>query len=79
MGEDAIGSAANAKQDPAEKKMLDDAALIGHAMQLAYLAKTNSKAPPVFKAWITDRDLIKQNIPTTDVRVLLTKSQLSAT
>lgn len=78
MGEDAIGSAANAKQDPAEKKMLDDAALIGHAMQLAYLGeKTNSKAPPVFKAWITDRDLIKQNIPTTDVRVLLTKSQLS--
>lgn len=58
--------------------MLEDAALIGHAMQLAYLGeKTNSKAPPVFKAWITDRDLIKQNIPTTDVRVLLTKSQLS--
>lgn len=78
MGEDAIGSAVNAKQDPAEKKMLDDAALIGHAMQLAYLGeKTNSKVPPVFKAWITDRDLIKQNIPTTDVRVLLTKSQLS--
>ncbi|WP_372242039.1 vWA domain-containing protein [Pseudomonas sp. Fl4BN1] len=78
MGEDAIGSALNAKQDPAEKKMLEDAALIGHAMQLAYLGeKTNSKAPPVFKAWITDRDLIKQNIPTTDVRVLLTKAQLS--
>lgn len=78
MGEDAIGSAVNAKQDPGEKKMLDDAALIGHAMQLAYLGeKTNSKAPPVFHAWITDRDLIKQNIPTTDVRVLLTKSQLS--
>ncbi|WP_186828469.1 vWA domain-containing protein [Pseudomonas chlororaphis] len=78
MGEDAIGSALNAKQDPAEKKMLEDAALIGHAMQLAYLGeKTNSKAPPVFQAWITDRDLIKQNIPTTDVRVLLTKAQLS--
>lgn len=83
MGEDAIGSALNAKQDvtpkdPAQQKMLDDAALIGHAMQLAYLGeKTNSQAPPVFHAWITDRDLIKQNIPTTDVRVLLTKSQLS--
>ncbi|MGY2289869.1 vWA domain-containing protein [Pseudomonas sp. SDO528_S397] len=78
LGEDAIGSALNAKQDPADQKMLEDAALIGHAMQLAYLGeKTNSKAPPVFKAWITDRDLIKQNIPTTDVRVLLTKSQLS--
>ena len=84
MGDDAIGSALNAKQDvaaqkdPAEQKMLDDAALIGHAMQLAYLGeKTNSQAPPVFEAWITDRDLIKQNIPTTDVRVLLTKAQLS--
>ena len=84
MGDDAIGSALNAKQDvvakkdPAEQKMLADAALIGHAMQLAYLGeKTNSQAPPVFKAWITDRDLIKQNIPTTDVRVLLTKAQLS--
>ena len=78
MGDDAVGSAINAKQDPAEKKMLEDAALIGHAMQLAYLGeKTGSQAPPVFKAWIADRDLIKQNIPTTDVRVLLTKAQLS--
>ena len=84
MGDDAIGSALNAKQDvvakkdPAEQKMLADAALIGHAMQLAYLGETtNSQAPPVFEAWITDRDLIKQNIPTTDVRVLLTKAQLS--
>jgi serine/threonine-protein kinase PpkA len=78
MGDDAVGSALNAKQDPAEKKMLEDAAMIGHAMQLAYLGeKTGSQAPPVFQAWIADRDLIKQNIPTTDVRVLLTKAQLS--
>ncbi|AIS17297.1 serine/threonine protein kinase [Pseudomonas rhizosphaerae] len=78
MGDEAIGSAANAKQDPDDKKMLEDAALIGYAMQLAYLGEKNqSQAPPVFKAWITDRDLIKQNIPATDVRVLLTKSQLS--
>lgn len=78
MGEDAIGSATNAKADPAEKKMLEDAALIGHAMQLAYLGKTTgTQAPPVFQAWISDRDLIKQNLPTTDVRVLLTKAQLS--
>ncbi|MOA20087.1 hypothetical protein D3C78_1405070 [compost metagenome] len=58
--------------------MLEDAALIGHAMQLAYLGKTTgTQAPPVFQAWISDRDLIKQNLPTTDVRVLLTKAQLS--
>lgn len=78
MGDDAIGSALNAKQEPAEQKMLEDAALIGHAMRLAYLGeKTGSQAPPVFQAWIADRDPIKQNVPTTDVRVLLTKSQLS--
>ncbi|EJU9614661.1 TPA: vWA domain-containing protein [Pseudomonas aeruginosa] len=78
MGEDAIGSALNAKAAPAEQKMLDDAALIGHAMRLAYLGeKSGSQAPPVFQAWIADRDPIKQNIPTTDVRVLLTKAQLS--
>lgn len=77
-GDEAVGSALNATQDPTDKKMLEDAALIGHAMQLAYLGeKTGTQAPPVFKAWIADRDLIKQNVPTTDVRVLLTKAQLS--
>ncbi|MBX8528624.1 VWA domain-containing protein [Pseudomonas cichorii] len=78
MGDDAIGSAMNAKATPAEQKMLDDAALIGHAMRLAYLGeKSGTQAPPVFQAWIADRDPIKQNVPTTDVRVLLTKAQLS--
>ncbi|MGO4999939.1 vWA domain-containing protein [Oceanisphaera sp. W20_SRM_FM3] len=82
QGDDAVGSAVNSQEmkaaDAEQQKMLDDAALIGHAMQLAYLgSKTGAKAPPVFQAWISDRDLIKQNLPTTDVRVLLTKGQLS--
>lgn len=82
MGDAAIGSALYAKDDgkklTPEQKLLQDTALIGHAMQLAYLGKRNSThAPLVFQAWISDRDLIKQNIPTTDVRVLLTKGQLS--
>lgn len=82
MGDAAIGSALYAKDEgqklTAEQKLLQDTALIGHAMQLAYLGKRNStQAPLVFQAWISDRDLIKQNIPTTDVRVLLTKGQLS--
>lgn len=79
-GEDAIGSASNAKDEKAEPQdpMLRDSALIGHAMRLAYLgSRTGAAAPPVFQAWISDRDLIKQNIATTDVRVLLTKAQLS--
>ncbi|WP_233234753.1 vWA domain-containing protein [Bordetella sp. LUAb4] len=83
QGEDAIGSAANAtepgkKPANADAKMLEDAALIGNAMKLAYLGeRIGTKAPPVFQAWISDRDLIKQTLPTTDVRVLLTKGQLS--
>ena len=82
MGDAAIGSALYAKDDgqklTPEQKLLQDTALIGHAMQLAYLGKrNNTEAPLVFQAWISDRDLIKQNIPTTDVRVLLTKGQLS--
>ena len=54
--------------------MLADAALVGNAMKLAYLGeRIGAKAPPVFQAWISDRDPIKQTVPTTDVRVLLTK------
>ncbi|MGM0831765.1 VWA domain-containing protein [Halomonas qaidamensis] len=84
LGDGAIGSALNAQQpdpdetDPSQQRLLEDASLIGHAMQLAYLGQqTGSTAPPVFQAWISDRDLVQQNRPSTDVRVLLTKSQLS--
>jgi len=56
----------------------EDTELLGHAMRLAWLGeKTGASAPPVFHAWISDRDFVQQQRPTTDVRVLLTKSQLS--
>ncbi|NLY27703.1 MAG: VWA domain-containing protein [Alcaligenaceae bacterium] len=89
LGEDAVGSAVHAKTTAtaapstalaptADAQMLRDAELIGHAMRLTYLgSRTGTEAPAVFKAWITDRDLISQDVPTVDVRVLLTKSQLS--
>lgn len=86
-GEPVAGSALNASPTPStaapapstpSAAIARDAALIGHAMQLAYLGSvTGTQAPPFFKAWISDRDLVKQNIPTTEVRVLLTKGQLS--
>lgn len=61
-----------------EDQIATDAKLLGYAMQLAYLGdKKGTKAPPVFKAWISDRDLINQQLPTTEVKVLLTKSELS--
>lgn len=89
MGEVVAGSALTAAQVPPTQPpaaptgspaaaIARDSALLGRAMQLAYLGgATNTKAPPFFKAWISDRDLVKQNIPTTEVRVLLTKAQLS--
>lgn len=83
QGEDAVGSAANAtdlgkRPLSPDEKLAQDAALVGNAMKLAYLGEhMGTKAPPVFQAWISDRDLIKQTLPTTDVRVLLTKGQLS--
>lgn len=83
MGEDAIGSAnysENASSDSDEQlnTLTAQSHTIGHAMRLAYLgSQTGTQAPNVFEAWISDRDLIQQHIPTTDVRVLLTKAQLS--
>lgn len=82
LGEEAIGSALHAEdeaqEDPGQQRLHDDLELIGHAMRLAYLGQaTGSQAPPVFEAWISDRDLIAQHVPTTEVRVLLTKGQLS--
>lgn len=82
LGEEAIGSALHAEDetedDASQQRLMDDMELIGHAMRLAYLGEaTGSQAPPVFEAWISDRDLIAQHVPTTEVRVLLTKGQLS--
>nr|WP_290582323.1 vWA domain-containing protein [Ketobacter sp.] len=92
-GEQAAGSALNANPEygrskkPAppvsadnteDEQLLQDTLLLGHAMQLAYLGEvTGAKAPNVFEGWISDRDIVEQTKPTVDVRVLLTKSQLS--
>ncbi|WP_408646918.1 vWA domain-containing protein [Xenorhabdus lircayensis] len=69
---------AGGKEPSPQEPLLRDAALLGHAMRLAYLGdKQGTQAPPVFKSWISDRDLVNQNIPATEVKVLLTKSELS--
>lgn len=73
QGENAIGSAENAKDD-----IVKDLLLLGKAMQLAYLGDIKgTKAPTVFKAWISDRDFVKPTVATAEPRILLTKSQLS--
>jgi serine/threonine-protein kinase PpkA len=53
-------------------------ALVGRAMQLAYLGReTGSRAPRLIDAWVSDRDLLEPTQKTLEVRVLVTKNQLS--
>ncbi|QQS14004.1 MAG: VWA domain-containing protein [Rhodospirillales bacterium] len=55
-----------------------DVALIGHAMALAYLGRQNQTvAPKMFEAWATDRDVDTPTATALEVRVLLSKNQLS--
>lgn len=76
-GEEVAGSALSASKASGDQ-VKDDAALLGHAMKLAWLGRTEgTRAPPLFSAWISDRDLVKPDVATTEVRVLLTKNQLS--
>ena len=64
--------------EKAEERIRLDTAMLGHAMQLAYLGRVEGTiAPPLFRAWIADRSLAQPDTPTTEVRVLLTKNQLS--
>jgi len=59
-------------------KISQDMALMGYAMQLSYLGReTGAKVPSVFKAWISDSSIENPQKRSTEVRVLLTKNQLS--
>ena len=53
-------------------------AIVGYAMRLAYLGRVQgTRAPDVFRAWAADRDTKDPTLAALDVRVLLTKNQLS--
>jgi hypothetical protein len=53
-------------------------AKLGHALRMRYLQKTEGgTVPNVFNAWMLDRDFHDPERPTLDVRVLLTRDQLS--
>lgn len=64
-------------EDPAAR-IESDARLIGRAMQLAYLGRAKgAAAPDLFQAWLVDKDYADPTIKATEVRVLLTKNELS--
>ncbi len=58
--------------------LAEDSALLGRAMQLAYLGRQqNQKAPDFFEGWMADRDLMLHQTPNSTPVVLLTKNELS--
>jgi serine/threonine-protein kinase PpkA len=64
--------------DPQVSELERKTALVGRAMQLAYLGRaTGSEAPRLIDAWVADRDFANQAHKTLEVRVLITKNQLS--
>ena len=54
------------------------AAILGYAMQLDFLGQRDKvRAPHVVTSWVSDMDLVRPDIPSFKVTVLLTKNQLS--
>lgn len=68
-------------QGEEEKKLLElelKTEIVGLAMQLAYLGRQEgTQAQSFFEAWVADRDFRRPDVPSLEVRVLLTKNQLS--
>ncbi|MCP4768445.1 MAG: VWA domain-containing protein [Gammaproteobacteria bacterium] len=53
-------------------------AKLGNALRMRYLQKESGQPPPaVFDAWMVDRDFLNPGRSAVDVRVLLTRDQLS--
>ena len=50
---------------------------LGYALRMQYLQQTKGQPPRVFNAWMLDRDFRQPQRQTVDVRVLLTRDQLS--
>lgn len=57
---------------------LERTGLVGKAMRLAWAgAQQGSRPPELFQAWVADRDLANPASKALDVRVLITRNQLS--
>lgn len=75
---EAAGRQAPAAAPPANPAMRDAVRVVGEAMRLTYLGRNaNTQAPDVVRSWTTDRDLKNPDLSSLEVRVLLTRNQLS--
>jgi len=74
----AEGRLVTVPEGPDVDPVVRQTALVGRAMQLAYLGRaTGSRAPRLIEAWVADRDLLQHAQKTLEVRVMLSKNQLS--
>jgi hypothetical protein len=68
-------------QDSAQTELAqlqDRVAKLGNALRMRYLQKESGQPPPaIFDAWMVDRDFFNPERSAVDVRVLLTRDQLS--
>ena len=72
------GQAIGTVGEPADAKMEQQVTIINEAMRLAWLGRVdNARAPDVVEAFTYDRDPANPRIACLDVRVLLTRNQLS--
>ena len=59
-------------------QLQDRVAKLGNALRMRYIQKESGQPlPSVFDAWMVDRDFINPELSAVDVRVLLTRDQLS--
>lgn len=76
-----VGEAAGRPVDTAQHvppPMAEAVRVVSEAMRLTYLGRTaNTQAPDVVRSWTTDRDLADPTVSSLDVKVLLTRNQLS--
>ena len=60
------------------EQLQERVAKLGNALRMRYLQKESGEPPPaVFEAWMVDRDFINPERSSVEVRVLLTRDQLS--
>ncbi len=76
--EPVAASAPRAKEDLKLAELQSKVAKLGYALQMRYLQQDDSgQIPEVFNAWLVDRDFRHPERQTLDIRVLLTRDQLS--
>lgn len=76
-GQGTVAPEPEAPEDPADQqaRLRYQARAVSRAMELDYLG---GEAPQFYYAWVADRDLVSPSVPSVEVRVLLTRNQLSA-